>query len=78
MNSLSHGLIEEKIEGGFKLFHKNGVYMGDVLMNDDGYYVFFPDDTRKGYWSEFDFYRLYTYLKDKNKAWNIKINEFFR
>ncbi len=85
MNSSSHGLTEERMvtagnqEEFFKLYYHNGVYMGEVIMNDDGYYVFFPDKERAGgYWSQGDFLALYKYLEEKNKYWDDQLNEFFR
>lgn len=81
-NSLSHGLTEvlqESQEKWWKLYFYNGVYMGDVIMNDDGYYVFFPESKeRHGYWTQGDFQSLYTYLYLKNKDWDESVNEFFR
>lgn len=78
MNSLSHGLTEEKIEEGWKVFYPNGVYMGDVIMNDDGYYVFFRNRELMGYEDEGSFLSLYIYLHEKNKPWDESVNEFFR
>lgn len=77
MNSSSRALIEEKIEGGWKLFQPNGVYMGDIIMNDDGYYVMFLEQ-RGGYLSEGNFLEIYTYLHEKNRDWDESVNEFFR
>jgi hypothetical protein len=82
MSSSSHGLTEEEHETlgekWWKLYYHNGVYMGDVIMNDDGYYVFVTDKAKNGYWTEGNFLELYTYLKAKNKDWDESVNDFFR
>lgn len=71
-------LREEKIEGGFKLYYHNGVYMGEVLMDEDGYYKFWGNKELNGYWDEGNFLELYNYLYEKNKNWDENVKEFFR
>lgn len=70
-------LKEEKIEGGYKLYYHNGMYMGDVLMDEDGYYKYWPEH-KSGYWDEGCLLDIAGYLHEKNKDWDESVNEFFR
>lgn len=68
---------ERKIDGGFELYYSNGVPMGEVLMDVDGYYKYWPITTG-GYWDEGSLTYVLEYLKEKNKEWDERINEFFQ
>lgn len=62
---------------GIKLYHDNGVYMGDVYQEVDGFYVFWPNKELTGFWGEEDMYEVYKLLRDKNKPWQDEIDRYF-
>jgi hypothetical protein len=69
--------LSEKDEGGtYKLYWDNGVYMGDAVVNVDGFYVFFPEH-KNGYWDEGVFRSLLDTFTALNAEWNKQINEYF-
>lgn len=62
---------------GYDLYYHHGVHMGEVIMNDDGFYNFWPNEN-KGYWDEHVLFLIANLLKEKNKRWNEEINEYFK
>lgn len=72
-------MLTEKIdsEGIIQLFYHNRVYMGDVLIDVDGYYKFWPDKNKDGYWDEESLYSTAEYLKSKNADWDREVNKYF-
>lgn len=56
-----------------KLLYINGVCLGEVLPDVDGYYKFWPDTTRGGYWNEYILTRIAKFLKDKNRSWDRQV-----
>lgn len=72
-------MLTEKIneDGSIALHYHNGVYMGDVLMDVDGYYKFWPDKNTTGYWDEESLYSTAEYLKTKNSDWDREIDKYF-
>lgn len=59
-----------KVEGG-KLYWENGVYLGDVLQKEDGFYDFWPDRDvhRGGYWPAHMLRAIADKLDEMNKPW---------
>lgn len=68
---------KEEIEGGHKLYYHNGVYMGDVLQDCDGFFKFWPDRTKSGYWDEGMLLEIASHLANENADWNREIEEYF-
>lgn len=66
---------EKQSEDCYKLYYDNGVYIGQAIMNDDGYFVLFPEH-RGGYWDQGILLMLYDYFHEKNKDWDESVNEF--
>lgn len=65
-------LIEEK------LYYHNGVYMGDILADVDGFYKFWPDRERYGgYWDEGVLLEIASFLKEKNASWIKEMDTYF-
>lgn len=42
----------------------------DIIMNDDGYYVYWPESTFQGYLSEGDLLEIYNIIHEMNKPWD--------
>lgn len=60
--------------GKYYVFYKpNGVHVGEMIVMEDGYYVFWPNDLRKGYWNEAVLLGLSEVLADLNKEWDDRI-----
>lgn len=47
----------------------NGVHLGDAYIEVDGFWVFQPDTSRGGFWSEHVLFELGEWLKSHNKEW---------
>lgn len=62
---------------GYDLYYHNGVHMGEVMIDEDGFYKFWPNDT-KGYWDEHMLFLVGNLLKEKNKAWNEELERWFK
>ena len=59
-----------------KVFWENGVYIGDILRGDDGYYEFWPD-LKGGSWSEYLLSVLWARLKEMNAPYDKQLEEYF-
>ena len=55
-----------------RLYYHNGVYMGDVIVGDDGYYYFWPEN-RGGCWSEGHMIEIAAHLRKLNAEWDIQV-----
>ena len=59
----------------YEVKHENGVFVGDFVLDVDGYYKYWPAD-RSGYYIEGDLFLLFTMLKRLNSKWdNIVKND---
>ena len=65
-----------KREEDGKTYFENGVYIGDILCDVDGYYKWWPDN-KGGYLDEMFLYAMAEYLKSLNREWDSQINDFF-
>ena len=54
--------------------YANGVYLGAIVGNTDGFYVFFPNEG-KGYWSQELLEELAAKLRELNREWEKVIEE---
>lgn len=67
---------EEIRPGYFKLFF-NDKYVGDLIMDVDGYYYYQPINN-SGYWSSYSLKLIIDYLDKMNKEHDNKIVKFFK
>lgn len=51
------------------------VFIGDLLMMEDGFYQFFPDTKRGGYWPSYILRAIADLVDDKNKDWQKQLEE---
>lgn len=54
-------------------FWENGVYVGDILMDVDGFYKWGPKENG-GYLDEWFLYCMFTKLKEMNKKWQEQLD----
>lgn len=54
----------------------NGVYLGELSIADDGFYVFWPD-TKGGYWDQMVLSEIVAKLEELNKPWQEEIDRYF-
>lgn len=55
------------------LYFENGRHLGEILMDEDGYYKWWPDN-HKGYLDELFLISLGNFLKEMNKDWDDTVN----
>lgn len=63
-----------------KLYYHNGVYMGDVLLDVDGFYKFWPycdEDGNNGYWDAGCLSEIASFLQGLNTDWEKQIEKYF-
>lgn len=58
----------EEIGKLYKVYFANGVYLGELLVKEDGYYDFWPE-LRGGCWSEYVLREIADELQRLNKPW---------
>jgi hypothetical protein len=69
----SSPLVLTKIEGGYRVEWENGVYIGDILMKEDGFYDFWPIQ-HGGYWPSYILRVIADKLDEINKPWQDQID----
>ena len=60
-----------------RLFFHSGVYLGDLVLDEDGYWKFFPDKIQGGYWDEFLLKTLGEYLTSMNSEYDKQVKDYF-
>ncbi len=63
---------------GMKLYWGNGVYLGDVIADVDGYYKFWPEVRGGGYWDEHILFAVGNRLKELNKECDMQVRSDFK
>ena len=59
------------------VYYCNGVYVGEFYREVSGHYVYDPDRTKGGYWSEGMLIEIAEELQRLNKPWDDQINQYF-
>jgi hypothetical protein len=67
--------LEQKKPGLYDVFFHNGKKLGSFYMEVDGYFVFQPDPTNEGYWSEYSLKLIIQKLEDLNKEWDAHVKD---
>ncbi len=72
--------IEKVSEGNFKVYAENGVYLGDFLMKEDGFYDWWPhpDTGKRGFWSAWMLRCMADELDVLNAPYQKEIDEYMR
>lgn len=66
MNLLRVDLVSQ---GVYKVYyHENGVYLGNILCKEDGFYAFWPL-LKGGYWEAFMLRAIADKLDEMNQPW---------
>jgi len=65
-----------KTESDGKTYFENGVYVGDILTDVDGYKKWWPNPT-DGYLDELFLFAMGDYLKNLNADWDREVNKYF-
>lgn len=66
----------EKLAGGYKVFFENGVYIGDILVKEDGFYDYWPE-YHGGYWDEMMLRVIADKLKELNAPYQKELEDYF-
>ncbi len=53
--------------------YSNGVTIGEYIMNEDGYYVFFPEKGSYGCWNEVFLVYVLLQLRRLNLEWDTQV-----
>jgi len=62
----------------FEVFHENGVYLGDLLTKDDGFYDWRPEHPSKGgCWPSSVLKELADKIDELNAPYEAQIEEYF-
>jgi major membrane immunogen (membrane-anchored lipoprotein) len=65
-------------DGNIQVYYTNGVFMGNLEVGDDGYYVWWDDKNNSGYVPSWILRELADKLDELNKEWDEGVKEFFR
>lgn len=76
MSPIGVRLEENPTKASYKAYWENGVYMGDILMDVDGYYKWWPE-RNGGYLDEWILYSMFHTLKELNREWDKHIHDNF-
>lgn len=57
-----------------ELFFENGIKLGEILCDVDGYYKFFPE-VKSGYWDTYVLREIADHVDKLNEEWNKKVEE---
>jgi hypothetical protein len=60
----------------YGVHYENSVELGQLLMEVDGYFVFFPECSG-GFWNESILNQIAEKLGELNKEWDATVNEYF-
>jgi hypothetical protein len=63
------------IDGKEVLVYRNGIRVGEIYIEVDGYYVFEPDPLRNGFWTAEILHEITDILDHKNEDWDTKVKE---
>lgn len=61
----------------YLVVHKNGVTLGDLCKLEDGFYYWWPDNTRTGCYESYVIREIADKLDELNKPWSNEIDEYF-
>jgi hypothetical protein len=62
--------------GEYEVYYENRVFMGHLLMKEDGFYDFWPD-LKGGYWSAHILREIADKLDEINAPYERELEEFF-
>lgn len=69
--------LEAMPDGGYDVFYENGVLLGILYREVDGYFVFQPEPGG-GAWSGHVLQAIADKIEELNKPWDLEIQEYFR
>ena len=53
----------------YKVYYENGIYIGDFMIGDDGYYYYWPEH-HDGCLDSYHLFDIHQNLEALNKEWN--------
>lgn len=59
------------------LYYGNGVYIGKVYVEVDGYWVWVAPNPSTGCWSSGELKMIAEFLDELNEPWDKEVREFF-
>jgi len=58
---------------GYAVSTKNGIFLGQLMPGDDGYHIFFSEDTRGAAWSGWLLREIADKIDELDKDWNEQV-----
>lgn len=68
--------FERRETGTYDVIYVNGVNLGELYVEIDGYYVYWPSP-RNGFWESHAMREIADKLDELNADWDRSIHEFF-
>lgn len=69
--------LEQQDNLSYKAFWENGVFIGDILKDVDGYFKFWPRTDLYGHYDELFLVSMFKTLEKLNAKWDKEIDDFF-
>lgn len=68
-------IIYEKIDAyKHNAFYKNGKFLGELIMDVDGYFYFWPEDNNRA-WASHHLREITNKLDELNKEWDEQVEK---
>ena len=68
----------EKNDTSYNIYFENGIFLGEFIIKEDGYYDFWPEHPSKdGYWSSYVLREIANTLDELNAPYEKELNEYF-
>lgn len=61
--------------GQRRVFYENGVFLGEYVMDVDGFWYFWPDQSKGGHWGPDVLRALADKIDEMDKPWRDQINK---
>jgi hypothetical protein len=64
--------VSRQDDDTYKVYYYNNVYLGDILVCEDGYYYYWPEQ-RSGFWHAEGMKAIAEVLDNLNREWDKKV-----
>ena len=64
-----------KVDNNYEIYYTNGAFMGTLEQTDSGYYGYWPNKDRHGYWNSYAMKVIACKLDELNEQYDIYFKE---